>query len=40
MKTGHNEYIAVIPNSIIGKLWMSGITMYNPNIQRQAKRKE
>ncbi|MDD1503172.1 hypothetical protein PVA17_10435 [Lysinibacillus sp. CNPSo 3705] len=39
MKTGHNEYTAVIPNSIIGKLWMSGITMYNPNIQRQAKKK-
>lgn len=39
IKTGHNEYTAVIPNSIIGKLWMSGITMYNPNIQRQAKKK-
>ncbi|AVK83539.1 hypothetical protein C3943_08155 [Lysinibacillus sp. B2A1] len=40
LKTGHNEYAAIIPNSIIGKLWMSGITMYNPNIQRQAKRRE
>ncbi|WP_223553153.1 hypothetical protein [Lysinibacillus sphaericus] len=39
MKTGHNEYAVVIPNSIIGKLWMSGIIMYNPNIQRQAKKK-
>jgi len=39
IKTGHNEYTAVIPNSIIGNLWMSGITMYNPNIQRQAKKK-
>lgn len=39
IKTGHNEYAAIIPNSIIGKLWMSGITMYNPNIQRQAKKK-
>lgn len=40
LKTGHNEYVAVVPNSIIGKLWMSGITMYNPNIQRQAKKKK
>ncbi len=40
VKTGHNEYVAVIPNAIIGKLWMSGITMYNPNIQRQAKKKK
>lgn len=39
LKTGHNEYVAIIPNTIIGKLWMSGITMYNPNIQRQAKKK-
>lgn len=40
IKTGHNEYVAVISNSIIGKLWMSGITLYNPNIQRQAKKKK
>lgn len=40
LKTGHNEYVAVVPNSIIGKLWMSGITKYNPNIQRQAKKKK
>lgn len=40
IKTGHNEYTAVISNAIIGKLWMSGITMYNPNIQRQAKKKK
>ncbi|MCS1382564.1 hypothetical protein EYB33_07890 [Lysinibacillus sphaericus] len=40
IKTGHNEFTAVIPNAIIGKLWMSGITMYNPNIQRQAKKKK
>lgn len=40
LKTGHNEYVVVVPNSIIGKLWMSGITMYNPNIQRQAKKKK
>lgn len=40
IKTGHNEFTVVIPNAIIGKLWMSGITMYNPNIQRQAKKKK
>ncbi len=40
IKTGHNEFTVVIPNVIIGKLWMSGITMYNPNIQRQAKKKK
>ncbi|KOY83030.1 hypothetical protein I6G82_11355 [Lysinibacillus macroides] len=40
LQVGRNEYVAVIPNSMIGKLWMSGITMYNPNIQRQAKKKK
>ncbi len=40
LKTGHKEYVAVIPNAVIGKLWMSGITMYNPNIQRQARKKK
>ncbi len=40
IKTGHHEFAVVIPNVIIGKLWMSGISMYNPNIQRQAKKKK